>query len=160
MYLKKISKTFLGGFKNDSMKFCFAILLLHGSHRSYPSRRRACLPNICLNRTLLKHKSLEIGLIFCSHDFNSTSFLITFHLSNNNFAGQAYPPSDGLDDEASISNRLGPAVKKNQLAPKIKMNMNVTDHFTIKPSDYGGYVDDLDLTLLDKNHDVAESQDW
>ena len=24
------------------MKFCFAILFLHGSHRSYPSRRRAC----------------------------------------------------------------------------------------------------------------------
>ena len=24
------------------MKFCFAIMLLHGSHRSYPSRRRAC----------------------------------------------------------------------------------------------------------------------
>ena len=136
--------------------------MLHGSHRSYPSRRRACLPNICLNRTLLKHKSLEIGLIFCSHDFNSTSFLITFHLFNNNFAGQAYPPSDGLDDEASISNRLGPAVKKNQLAPKKKMNMNmnVTDHFKIKPSDYGGYIDDLDLTLLDAHYDVAESQDW
>ena len=25
------------------MKFCFSILILHGSHRSYPSRRRACL---------------------------------------------------------------------------------------------------------------------
>ena len=113
-------------------------------------------------RTLLKHKSLEIGLIFCSHDFNSTSFLITFHLFNNKFAGQDYPPSDGLDDEASISNRLGPAVKKNQLAPKKKMNMNmnVTDHFKIKPSDYGGYIDDLDLTLLDAHYDVAESQDW
>ena len=27
---------------NVSMKFCFAIFFSHGSHRSYPSRRRAC----------------------------------------------------------------------------------------------------------------------
>ena len=33
---------FLGWFKNISMKFCFTILILHGSHRSYPSRGRAC----------------------------------------------------------------------------------------------------------------------
>ena len=28
--------------KNVSMMCCFAILLFHGSHRSYPGRRRAC----------------------------------------------------------------------------------------------------------------------
>ena len=28
---------------NISIKFCFAIFFSHGSHRSYPSRRRACL---------------------------------------------------------------------------------------------------------------------
>ena len=36
-------KKFQGCFKNVSMKFCFVIFLLHGSHRSYPSRGRACL---------------------------------------------------------------------------------------------------------------------
>ena len=41
---KKIKKKKLQVFfKECSMKFCFAILILHGSHRSYPSRRRACL---------------------------------------------------------------------------------------------------------------------
>ena len=40
--VKCVSKKFQGCFKNVLMKFCFAILLLHGSHRSYPSRRRAC----------------------------------------------------------------------------------------------------------------------
>ena len=29
-------------FKNVLVKFCFAILFSHVSHRSYPSRRRAC----------------------------------------------------------------------------------------------------------------------
>ena len=29
-------------FNHNTIKFCFAILFLHGSHRSYPSRRRAC----------------------------------------------------------------------------------------------------------------------
>ena len=33
---------FQGCFKNVSMKFCLTNLMLHGSHRSYPSRRRAC----------------------------------------------------------------------------------------------------------------------
>ena len=56
-HIKKVSKVFKGRvkcvsrklkkklqvfFKECSMKFCFAILILHGSHRSYPSRRRAC----------------------------------------------------------------------------------------------------------------------
>ena len=60
MYLKEVKKEFKGSFKdvssmfqenlkkkyqecvkNVSMKFCCAILL-NGSHRSYPSRRRAC----------------------------------------------------------------------------------------------------------------------
>ena len=35
-------KEFPGYFKNVSMVFCFAILLLDGYHRSYPRRRRAC----------------------------------------------------------------------------------------------------------------------
>ena len=33
---------FIMFFKNVSMKFCFATLLWHESHRSYLSRRRAC----------------------------------------------------------------------------------------------------------------------
>ena len=44
--LKKVSsvfqENFIKSFKNLSMKFCIAILLQHESHRSYPSRRRAC----------------------------------------------------------------------------------------------------------------------
>ena len=48
--LKKVSGVFQenfikmshGCFKNVSMKFCFTMLLVHGSHHSYPSRRRAC----------------------------------------------------------------------------------------------------------------------
>ena len=34
-------KMFHGHFKNISIKFCFAILLLHGSHHSYLSRSGA-----------------------------------------------------------------------------------------------------------------------
>ena len=37
-----LKKKLQGCFKNVSMKFCLTKLLLHGSHRSYPSRRRAC----------------------------------------------------------------------------------------------------------------------
>ena len=43
---RKFQKQFQGHFKNVSMKFCFAILILHGSHRSYPSRRRACYSDL------------------------------------------------------------------------------------------------------------------
>ena len=43
---KKVSSAFQEhfkkSFKNVSMKFCFVILFFHGSHCSYPSRRRAC----------------------------------------------------------------------------------------------------------------------
>ena len=41
---RKYHKKYPGCFKKVSIKFCFAFLLLHGSHRSYPSRRRACFP--------------------------------------------------------------------------------------------------------------------
>ena len=37
--MAELGKKFQGYFKNISMKFCFAILLLHESHRSYPSSR-------------------------------------------------------------------------------------------------------------------------
>ena len=46
-----------GCFKNVSMRFCFAILLLHGSHRSYPSRRRACLLKI------YRISEVDLGLV-------------------------------------------------------------------------------------------------
>ena len=39
---ENFNKKFQGCFKNVSMKFCFAIVFSHVSHRSYPSRRRAC----------------------------------------------------------------------------------------------------------------------
>ena len=42
VFQENFNKKFQGRFKNVSMKFCFAILFSHGSHRSYPSRRRAC----------------------------------------------------------------------------------------------------------------------
>ena len=41
-----------GCFKNLLMKFCFAILLLHESHCSYPSRRRAFFLTIYYFRIL------------------------------------------------------------------------------------------------------------
>ena len=54
--VKSVSNRFYekiqGSFKNLSMKFCFAILLLHKSHCSYPSRRRACLKE---PRMIVKH---------------------------------------------------------------------------------------------------------
>ena len=37
-FKQKVSRVF----QNVSIKFCFAILFLHESHRSYPSKRRAC----------------------------------------------------------------------------------------------------------------------
>ena len=40
--VKCVSIKFQGCLKNVLMKLCFVILLLHVSHRSYPSRRRAC----------------------------------------------------------------------------------------------------------------------
>ena len=48
--LKKVSSAFQenfknkfqGCFKNVLMKFCFVILMLHGSHFSYTSRGRVC----------------------------------------------------------------------------------------------------------------------
>ena len=40
--LGKFQEMFQGFFNNVSLKFCFVILLLHSTHRSYPSRRRAC----------------------------------------------------------------------------------------------------------------------
>ena len=39
---RKFQKKFQGCFKNVLMKFCFLVLLLHGSYISYPSRRKAC----------------------------------------------------------------------------------------------------------------------
>ena len=42
--VKCVSRKFQECFKNVLMKFCFTILLLHGSNHSYPSRRRACFP--------------------------------------------------------------------------------------------------------------------
>ena len=47
--VKCVSRKFQWCFKNILMKFCFAILLLHGSHRSYPSRRRVCFLNTLLS---------------------------------------------------------------------------------------------------------------
>ena len=38
---KTVASVFQENF-NVSMKFCFPTFFLHGSHRSYPSRRRAC----------------------------------------------------------------------------------------------------------------------
>ena len=44
--LKEVSRKFCVVFRKFSrqllLKFCFAILLLHGTHCSFPSRRRAC----------------------------------------------------------------------------------------------------------------------
>ena len=37
-----ISKVFQSSFEGVSRKFCSLIFLLHGTHCSYPSRRRAC----------------------------------------------------------------------------------------------------------------------
>ena len=42
VFQENFTKKFQRCFKNVSMKFCFAILFLHRSHRSYLSRRRAC----------------------------------------------------------------------------------------------------------------------
>ena len=66
---RKFHKKFQGYFKNILMKFCFAIFFSHGSHRSYPSRRRACL-NISNNfvsqsRSILVYVSLSKIISVC-----------------------------------------------------------------------------------------------
>ena len=45
MFKEVLSFFFQQGFKKVSMKSWFAILFWHESHRSYPSRRRACYFN-------------------------------------------------------------------------------------------------------------------
>ena len=46
VFRENVTKSFKGVSKKFLSSFVFAILLLHGSHRSYPSRRRACFKNI------------------------------------------------------------------------------------------------------------------
>ena len=55
-----ISKRFHGCFKNVSIKLCFAILLLHVKHRSYPSRRRACYTFSIVQTHVLQNYQAEI----------------------------------------------------------------------------------------------------
>ena len=43
VFQENFNKKFQGCFKNVSRKFSFAIFFSHVPHRSYPSRRRACL---------------------------------------------------------------------------------------------------------------------
>ena len=50
--VKCVSRKLQWCFKNILMKFCFMILLLHGSHRNYPSRRRACCCCCCWSANL------------------------------------------------------------------------------------------------------------
>ena len=70
---RKFYEKFQGYFKNISMKFCFVILLLHGSHRSYPSRSRTCF----LLKTEI-HIKFWIKKHFCEilggQDINKTKF--------------------------------------------------------------------------------------
>ena len=51
--VKCVSRKFQECFKNVLMKFCFMILLLHGSHRSYPRRRRACFLSVKFKKSTL-----------------------------------------------------------------------------------------------------------
>ena len=55
-----ISKRFHVCFKNVSIKLCFAILLLHVKHRSYPSRRRACYTFSIVQTHVLQNYQAEI----------------------------------------------------------------------------------------------------
>ena len=72
--LRKYHKKFQGCFKNVSMKFCFAILLLHGSQHSYLSRRRACF-------VTNKYQVCAVSLGFdCTFDISSLSKLTNSQL--------------------------------------------------------------------------------
>ena len=42
VFQENVTKSIQGASKKFPSSFVFAILMLHGSHRSYPSRRRAC----------------------------------------------------------------------------------------------------------------------
>ena len=46
-------------------KFFFASLLLHGSHRGNPSRRRACFVWVCLILDLISLVVAYIVIIWC-----------------------------------------------------------------------------------------------
>ena len=48
-----ISGVSKGSFKNISRQYCFLILLLLGSHRSYPSKRRACYLPLNTHRNVI-----------------------------------------------------------------------------------------------------------
>ena len=69
MCLKKVSQKVLSVFKNSFHEVLFAILLLHGSHRSYPSRRRAC-SLICLPPLPLLH--VMYRSVSCRFDLSET----------------------------------------------------------------------------------------
>ena len=45
------------------MTFCFAILILHGSHRSYPSRRRACFSDGTPKTPTHTRKNMKVGVM-------------------------------------------------------------------------------------------------
>ena len=100
-FKQKVSRVF----QNVSIKFCFAILFLHESHRSYPSRRRACF--FCLLCLLSMAfvtvwvKSLQISLLLSSMAYNLTATLASMivhnivlypHLSSKSLTGTLYCP--------------------------------------------------------------------
>ena len=68
-----------GCFKNVSMMFCFLIFLLHVSHRSYPSRRRACF-----SRGKNRITPLKKSKFFLVHSLVTKLNL----LSDSNFTGK------------------------------------------------------------------------
>ena len=62
-----LAKKFRGCFKNVSMKFCFVILLLHVSHRSYPKIDTFTMVKGCRWGTFLhisKQKIIDFHISF------------------------------------------------------------------------------------------------
>ena len=76
--LRNFKQKVSGMFQNVSIKFCFAILFLHDSHRSYPSRRRACFVLPYLSQILLKINDLGYFLTAQTRGFSKIIEILSF----------------------------------------------------------------------------------
>ena len=83
-----VSKVFQSGLKGVSRMFCF--LILHGTHRSYPSRRRVCSPR----------KGKIFKQLFCSYISDTYKFCSEWcvnpplHLGPNGYICSANPAGE------------------------------------------------------------------
>ena len=90
MFQENWTKSFQGVSKKVLMKFCSAIFLLHGYHRSYPSKRRDCFS---LTSNFSWHLFLQDNIYF---SFSFQEWLVfavltySFHTNLRGVASKLY----------------------------------------------------------------------